>query len=193
MKLHKKTLLAIALATGPIHLAGCATMMEDNPELACAMMGVAGGLVGYAIGDDTGAAVAGAAIGALGCAFIQHLGAEDAKAVEDWQRTQLSSAPMDQAISINEDLPASDGGLMKTSMTLQASKPLSEMDGGSDFVDKEPWLKEDQPCRQAETGVSLDTKKIKGGSLWCLRKDEGGVDRWVEVKVDSYTTESVSA
>ena len=184
MKFHKKTLLAVALATGPIHLAGCATMMEDNPELACAMMGVAGGLVGYAIGDDTGAAIAGAAIGALGCALIQHLGAEDAKAVEDWQRSALSSAPLDKAFTLTEEFPTSDGGIMKVNLTAPASKPLGQLDGGNELVGKKDWMTPDTPCRPATTGVNLATKKLKGDSMFCYKEDERRV---VEVKVSPFT------
>ena len=185
MKLHKKTLLAIVLGTGPIHLAGCATMMEDNPELACAMMGVAGGLVGYAIGDDTGAAIAGAAIGTLGCALIQHLGAEDAKAVEDWQRTQLSGASLDKAHSFAGKLPSSDGETMLTPvLNIEAAKPFGQHQEWSDKLGEHPsWLTEDTPCRQQTLGVEISTKELRRDAFECVN-EEGDM---VEVAAGAFT------
>lgn len=178
MKLHKKTLLAIALATGPIHLAGCATMMEDNPELACALMGVAGGVVGYAIGDDTGAAVAGAAIGALGCTLIQHLGAENAKAVEDWQQNKLSSAPTDQPFTFTDELTASDGSVIKVSLNAQKPMPLIQQEEGDELVGKADWLTDESLCRPVKLGVSLDAE-YQQDQLQCYKPDE---DKFVLVK-----------
>lgn len=158
MKFHKKTLLAVALATGPIHLAGCATMIEDNPELVCAMAGVVGGLVGYAIGDDTGAAVAGAAIGALGCALIQHLGTENAKAVERWVEEAMPPEPMDKAFTRRGILPAinddgTEGGIIIVNLIVSPGD-------------------EDTECREVRTGTKIGEKEVVTEAKECL--DDNG-------------------
>lgn len=182
MKLHKRTLLVVALSAGSIHLAGCAqmsTMMEENPELACALMVGAGSLVGYAIGDDAGAAIAGAAIGALGCALIQHLGAENAKAVEDWQRTSLSDAPMDKGFTTTARLPASDGGFMMTTLTSPKPQPLGEWDWGEEVLGEgSTWPTQDTTCREMRNGTTLGTKKVQTDTFTCYHEES---DRWVDV------------
>ena len=176
MKFRKKTLLAVALATGPIHLAGCATI-EGNipPDLACAMSITAGGVLGGLIGDDTGAAIAGAAIGALGCALIQHLGTENAKAVEEWQVGVVPPGPMDTAFRLQETLPAinddgTEGGTMKVRLHVSPSGKYADMGWGSN--DDTSWPKEDTICREVRTGTKLREKEVVTEAKECL--DDNG-------------------
>ena len=183
MNFVRSMLLWLSLGGLSVHLAGCAAVesaIQENPEMACAAMALAGGVIGYAVGDDAGAALAGVAVGALGCALLMHVGADNAVAAEEWKTRQLSpvAAPLDQQVSRRESLET-EAGQMDLTIDAEQAQRIGLL-GRDDLVREEGWPTDETYCREAQFGVTLAGKTTRRDTLECLTAE--GDFRTVEVR-----------
>ena len=186
MKIVRSMVLWVSIGSLSVSLTGCATLehaIQENPEVACAALTLAGGVIGYAVGDDAGAALAGIAVGALGCALLLHVGAENAQVAEEWKTQQLSpdDTPLDQPVS-NRESVQTEVGEMELTVNAQRAQEIGLL-GRTDLVQEEGWPTTETYCREAQFGVTLSGKTTRSDTLECLTDD--GDFRTVEVRVSA--------
>ena len=80
----------------------------------------------------------------------------------------------------SNEIPSSDGSIMKVSFTSSEPKRLGDLEWRENFLGKDPLLTEDSLCRAATTGVTKESKKVEFKTESCVVTDSEGITRIVE-------------
>lgn len=146
------------------------TGTRSNDYTSCVGAAVGGAIIGYLLGDDTESALIGGTVGILGCAVIKHIGASNAKKVEEWKAETLKGNPHDERVVRSGEIQSDEGETIQVELTSEPAQSVADLDR-ADLAESRDWITASTYCRPAKVGVTLSGKTTNIDLLECLNEE----------------------